>query len=100
MDITFTCPNCKQQLEAPTSLAGSTINCPACNNQIVIPEADPANLRVPGPAEDGNAARHDEKHFVVPVSERPTESLIKKALPPLEVAARIDGQKEMRVKCI
>jgi DNA-directed RNA polymerase subunit RPC12/RpoP len=99
MDITFTCPNCKQQLEAPTSLAGTTINCPACNHQLVIPEADSANVRTPA-AEDGNAARQEEKHFVVPVSERPTDSLIHKPLPPLEVAARIDGQKEMRVRCI
>jgi len=99
MDITFTCPNCKQQLEAPTSLAGSTINCPACNHQLVIPEPDPANVR-PGAADDGNASRQEEKHFVVPVSEKPTASLIHKPLPPLEVAARLDGQKEMRVRCI
>jgi hypothetical protein len=97
MDVTFTCPNCKQQLEAPTSLSGTAINCPACNNQLVIPEADPANLRA---AADGNAARLEEKHFVVPVSEKPTESLIKKALPPLEVAARSDGVKSLKVKCI
>jgi len=100
MDITFTCPNCKQQLEAPTSLAGSAINCPACNHQLIIPEVDPANLRVAAGSEDGNAARLEEKHFVVPVSEKPTESLIHKPLPPLEVAARLDGQKEMRVRCI
>src|SRR5687768_15941625 len=78
MDVTFICPSCKQQLEAPTSLSGTAINCPACNNQIVIPEADPANFRTPG---DGNAARLEEKHFVVPVTESPTQSLIKKALP-------------------
>lgn len=98
MDITFTCPSCKQQLEAPSTLSGTAINCPACNNQLVIPEADPATVRTMVP--DGNAARLEEKHFVVPVSERPTESLIKKALPPLEVAARTDGHKSMKVKCI
>ena len=98
MDITFTCPNCKQQLEAPTSLSGTAINCPSCNHQLVIPEADPANLRV---VSDGNAARLEEKHFVVPVSEKPTESLIHKPLPPLDVAAtRADGEKSLRVKCI
>ncbi len=99
MDITFTCPNCKQQLEAPTSLSGTAINCPACSQQLVIPEADPANLRTAGTG-DGNAARLEEKHFVVPVSERPTDSLIKKPLPPLEVAARTDGEKSLKVKCI
>lgn len=99
MDILFTCPNCKQQLEAPTSLAGTAINCPACNHQLVIPEADPANTRASAPA-DGNAARLEEKHLVVPVSDRPTQSLIHKALPPLEVAARVDGVRSLKVKCL
>jgi hypothetical protein len=100
MDIMFTCPGCKQQLEAPSSLSGTTINCPACNHQLVIPEPDPANLRLSGPAEDGNAARLEEKHFVVPVSERPTESLIHKPLPPLDAVPKGDGSKQMRVRCI
>ena len=99
MDILFSCPNCKQQLEAPTSLAGTTINCPACNHQLVIPEPDPANTRAAGAPTEG-AARTDDKHFVVPVSEGPTQSLIKKALPPLEVAARVDGVRSLMVKCI
>jgi hypothetical protein len=98
MDITFTCPNCRQQLEAPASLAGTAINCPACNHHLVIPEADPANVRTAGA--ESNAARLEDKHFVVPTSEGPTQSLIHKALPPLEVAARADGKKEMRVRCI
>jgi hypothetical protein len=100
MDVTFTCPNCKQQLEAPTSLSGSAINCPSCNHQLVIPEADSSNVRTGGPTEDGNAARLEDKHFVVPVSDKPTESLIHKPLPPLEVAARTDGEKKLMVKCI
>ena len=105
MDILFTCPNCKQQLEAPTALAGTTINCPACSHQLVIPEADPANTRAAGApaagaAADGNASRLEEHHFVVPVREGPTQSLIQKALPPLEVAARVDGVKMLKVKCI
>ena len=97
MDVTFICPSCKQQLEAPTSLSGTAINCPACNNQIIIPEPDPANFRTAG---DGNAARTEEKHFVVPVTTGPTESLIKKALPPMEIAARKDGAKSMKIRCI
>jgi hypothetical protein len=100
MDIMFTCPSCKQQLEAPTSLSGTSINCPSCNHQLVIPEADPANLRTGGPTEDGNAARLEEKHFVVPVSEKPTESLIHKPLPPLEVAARTDAGRLLRIRTI
>ena len=97
MDIAFTCPNCKQQLEAPASLSGSTINCPACNHQIVIPQGDPVTARA---ADDGNAGRLEDKHFVVPVSEGPTQSLIQKALPPLEIAARVDGARSLKIKCI
>ena len=96
MEIVFSCPGCKQQLEAPTSLSGSTINCPSCNQQLVIPEADPANLRT---SHAGNAGAAEEKHFVVPMSEGPTESLIKKPLQPLEDAAKSDGTK-MKVKTI
>ena len=42
----------------------------------------------------------EEKHFVVPVNEGPTASLIEKPLPPLEAAARKDGQKAITVKTI
>ena len=99
MDIVFTCASCKQQLEAPTSLSGTAINCPSCNHQLVIPDADPSNLRT-GPPTEGNAAYKEEKHFVVPVSESPTISLIKKPLQPLENAAKTDGTKSMKVRCI
>jgi len=100
MDITFACPNCKQQLEAPTGMSGTAINCPACNQLITIPDADPANVRAEGATGAANAAKQEEKHFVVPVSEQPTQSLIKKALPPLEVSARADGDKLIMVKCV
>ena len=100
MEIIFTCPNCKQQLEAPTSLSGSAINCPSCNQELVIPEADPVNVRVGAPNE-GNAAAKEEKHFVVPVTESPTQSLIHKPLPPLDIAAaKGDGTKQLKVRCI
>lgn len=96
MEILFTCPNCKQQLEADSSMSGSTINCPACNHELVIPQADPANLKT-APA---SAAKPEDKHFAVPVSDAPTQSLIQKPLTPLETAAKHDGSKMMRVKCI
>jgi hypothetical protein len=98
MEVMFTCPNCKQQLEADANMAGSSINCPACQAVIVIPAADPANTRV-GNASSTSAAAKEEKHFAVPVGEAPTASLIQKANPPLE-AARSVGDKQMRVKCI
>jgi hypothetical protein len=95
MDIMFACPSCKQQLEADSALSGTSINCPACNAVILIPDPDPANLRM-APA---HPTGHEEKHFVVPVSESPTTSLIQKPNLPLEAAAK-DGTKHLRVKCI
>jgi hypothetical protein len=96
MEITFACPNCKQQLETDSALSGSSINCPACNAVLVIPEPDPALVRSsPSAPPDDH-----EKHFVVPVSEGPTASLIKKPSPPLDLAPKGDGSKHMKIRCI
>ena len=97
MDVMFVCPSCKQQLQADSNMAGSTIECPACKAAIVIPAADPANAHTQVPAH-ASAAAKEEKHFAVPVHEGPTESLIQKPRPPLE--AQRSGDKTLRVKCI
>ena len=36
-DINFDCPQCNQNLDAPPDMAGETIECPACQESIVIP---------------------------------------------------------------
>ena len=97
MDLVFTCPSCKQQLEAETGMAGNEIACPACNAAIVIPEANVQNIRANPIATSASAKV--EYHFAVPTHEEPTEVLIQKAAPPLEIAAR-DGDKKLRVRCI
>ncbi len=96
MDIIFTCANCRQQLEAESTMSGTSINCPACGASLVIPEPDPANLKVSPPA---TAQPKPEKHFSVPTTSAPTEVLIEKAKRPLEVAAK-DSEKTMRIRCI
>lgn len=98
MDLSFTCPNCKQQLEADTSMSGSAINCPACGVSLVIPEADPASVRTSNPTA-ASAGAKEEKHFSVPVHDTPAETLIQKPNRPLENAAK-DGTKSLRIKCI
>src|ERR1041385_1092975 len=98
MDMIFSCPDCKQQLEAETSMAGNQIACPSCGATIVIPEANPMNIHVNPIA--SSAAAKQEYHFSVPVRDVPTESLIQKPAPPLEAAARAEGDKKLRVKCI
>jgi hypothetical protein len=42
-DFEFKCPHCQQPLEAPSEMAGQTIDCPACKGsiQIVDPQSPP-----------------------------------------------------------
>jgi DNA-directed RNA polymerase subunit RPC12/RpoP len=98
MDMSFSCPNCKQQLEAETTMAGNEIACPSCGATMVIPDATVMNVKANPIAT--SAAAKEEYHFSVPVHDQPTELLIKKANPPLEIAGRSDGEKKLRVKCI
>lgn len=98
MDVVFACPNCRQELAADAALSGTEIQCPACNVSLSIPAVDPANVRTSNPITSSAAAK-EEKHFVVPVRDQPTEVLIQKANRPLEVAAK-DEDKRIRVKTI
>ncbi len=36
-DITFNCPECNQELEAPVEMAGETVECPNCNQPMIVP---------------------------------------------------------------
>jgi hypothetical protein len=37
VDINFDCPHCNQNLDAPSDMAGETIECPTCRKSIGIP---------------------------------------------------------------
>jgi hypothetical protein len=116
MDIIFNCPECEQELEVDSSGAGSEIDCPSCGETIGIPQPGTKGTRTSGAAASGSipvaptganpvnpisssAAAKVEKHLKVPVRATPSESLIAKPLPPMEVAAR-DTDKKIRVKTI
>jgi len=43
-DISFTCPHCKQHLDAPPEMAGDQLACPTCQKQIRVPTAAPVKL--------------------------------------------------------
>ncbi len=98
MDLTFSCEHCKQQLAVDVSAAGSKIECPSCGHRLTVPPADPSNIHMMNPMASSAAARED-KHFSVPVHDHPTEVLIEKPLPTLEVAAR-DDEKKLKIRCI
>ena len=112
MDIIFNCPKCEQELAVDSTGAGSEINCPACGEKIVIPApskpapAAPHAAPVPHDAAHPvnpiatSAAAKVEMHLKVPVGSKPTESLISKPNLPLEVAAKKESDRMIRVKTI
>ena len=116
MDIIFNCPNpdCKQELEIDSAGAGSQIDCPSCGETLTIPQVGTKGTRTSGAETTGNlphtagaslnpiatsAAAKIEMHLKVPNRATPSESLIAKPLPPLEVAAK-ESDKKVRIKTI
>lgn len=98
MDIVFKCPHCQTELEVEADAAGETIPCPACNKEIRIPASSGGTPPPPPPPRAATPAAKEEKKFAVPVSNKPVEPLIQKALPSLEAQSRIDGKKLIRLK--
>jgi hypothetical protein len=113
MDLIFNCPKCDQELAVDSSGAGSEIECPACNATITVPQPGTPGTQSGPPTEslpttDGvhpinpiasSAAAKVEMHLKVPVRTTPSESLIKKSLKPLEVAAR-ETDRKLKAKTI
>jgi hypothetical protein len=98
MDLTFECPQCKQEMVVDASGGGSEVECPGCGATVTVPAPNPANIRVVNPIASSAAAK-EEKHFAVPVHEGPSEVLIEKALPTLEVAAK-ETDKKIKIRTI
>lgn len=58
MDINFNCPECGQNLDAPSDMVGCIIDCPICSKEI----------RIPSPSEGGHM--HSEP---LPAAQEPVE---------------------------
>jgi hypothetical protein len=106
MDVIFNCPHCDQELAVDSSGAGSEIACPACGEEIIIPQPQARAGVVGGPTGGPksmnpiatSAAAKVEMHLKVP-SNKTSESLITKPLVPLEVAAK-ESDRKIRVRTI
>jgi len=96
MDITFSCPNCHQQLEVDSSATGSKIQCPACGHPLVVPEPDITMLHHFNPMATSAAAK-EEKHFSVPVHDHPTEVLVKQVAKQEEVSGT---ERKLKIRAI
>ncbi len=108
MDIVFNCPHCEQELAVDNSGAGTEIQCPSCNEKIMIPAAaTPPDPEVPagvshqsaGHSIASSAAAKVEMHLKVPVHDKPGEVLIAKPKTPLEAVIKGAGKK-IRVRTI
>ena len=112
MDVIFNCPHCDQELAVDASGAGSEIECPSCNETIIIPPPGSAGTRKESSASlptegevhpinpiASSAAAKVEMHLKVPVRKEPTESLIEKPPKPLEAAAK-ESDRKLKVKTI
>jgi DNA-directed RNA polymerase subunit RPC12/RpoP len=49
-DFKFPCPRCGQQIQCDTGYSGTQINCPACQQAIVVPPVTTAGGPIPGAA--------------------------------------------------
>lgn len=98
MDIVFKCPHCSTDLEVEAEAAGQQIDCPNCTKPLTIPVASDSSSGKPAAA-GADSEPKAEKKMSVPFSNRPAETLIKKAAKPLEAAAK-DGRPGMKVKTI
>ena len=103
MDIIFNCPNCDQELAVDQSGAGTQIECPSCGEELTIPSDGKVTTGslppVPTPPPvtvspiAASAAAKVPLHLKVPVRDTPSESLIDKPKPPLEVVQKGAGKK-------
>ncbi len=99
MDVTFHCHHCRQELVADASLAGTSIQCPSCSTALTVPQADVTSVKVLNPIASSAAAKED-KHFVVPTHEGPSEVLIKKQAVVEKRPAVMPGEKQLRTRTI
>lgn len=103
MDIIFNCPNCDQELAVDQSGAGTQIECPSCGEELTIPSDGKVTtgslppVPTPPPATASpiaaSAAAKVPLHLKVPVRDTPSESLIDKPKPPLEIVQKGAGKK-------
>ncbi|HEY6166589.1 MAG TPA: hypothetical protein VI454_01025 [Verrucomicrobiae bacterium] len=99
MDVVFTCPNCRQELEADAAGAGTEINCPECRFALTIPEPTPQNIKVMPAASQAAAAEADKKEHRIslPKPDKKVKVEISRPKPSLEVAAK-GVDKMLRIK--
>jgi DNA-directed RNA polymerase subunit RPC12/RpoP len=98
MDITFTCPNCRQELEVDADGAGTQIECPECGHELTIPEPTPVNIKVL-PVTATAAGAQAKTQLTLPKRAKPAQVTIEKPRASLELEAK-GATKKLLVKCL
>ncbi|MBI3878839.1 MAG: hypothetical protein HY301_02090 [Verrucomicrobia bacterium] len=98
MDIVFTCPACRQELEVDETGSGTEIECPECGASVLIPEPSPVNIRVQPPGGPVAAAATKEKHFKLPTGGAKSKISIERPRASLESEVKGVGKK-LKIKC-
>jgi DNA-directed RNA polymerase subunit RPC12/RpoP len=89
MDIIFTCPNCRQELESDARGVGTEIQCPECGFSLTIPEASPQNIKVtPAITQPAAVAEKKEHRLVLPATDKKVKVEIGRSKPTLEITAK------------
>lgn len=73
-DISFSCPNCGQVLEAPEDMAGQTVECPACQQPIEIPPLEAGQAAEPADDSGGETPEASPEGEGEPEQEAAPES--------------------------
>jgi nucleoid DNA-binding protein/DNA-directed RNA polymerase subunit RPC12/RpoP len=83
--VSFRCPACKQEIEAPLSAAGLLAECPSCGKQVTVPStSEPGTLHGPAlPSQPAVAqAATIAPPAAAPAAPAPAPALASVALPP------------------
>jgi hypothetical protein len=90
-DFTFACPSCNQQIQASSEHSGLEVDCPLCQNKIVIPAAPGAAEPPPAPKGKLSMAPSTVEHKPQGFAPPPPPKKKKKKIEPALLAEIIGG---------
>jgi hypothetical protein len=87
MDVTWNCPQCRQELSADEGDAGQEIQCPTCGESQCIPQPKAEAIKLPVPSHVQSPSKPPSLSLNLPVPPAPTPPAPAPAEFPAEAAA-------------